>query len=342
MELPPPDVRTRFEATPTQAASLPRDRSLRRWLRGAVALALAGVVFAVDRSGVAVIVVLLVLVVPFERLVPRHRQSMRRPGLVTDIAYGVTGPALRIVTTAVGIVIGVASLAWLPGLLLRPLVLSLPVPARVLVGAVVLDALAYWLHRFSHEVAFLWRFHKVHHSSAQLDWVSGLRVLPLDGAFLAPPFVFLVAAGIPLRATGALAVLQLLVGLFLHANVRWRLRPLQRVVATPEFHHWHHANEPDALNHNYSALLPVWDIIFGTWFMPSARRPQRYGIDEPMPTGFVAQLRRPWQGLPRPGRLVADTVCHPVRTARVTRAALRRGAVQVAASIRRPTRSIHS
>jgi sterol desaturase/sphingolipid hydroxylase (fatty acid hydroxylase superfamily) len=341
MDLPPPDVRTRFVAPPN-VPSPPSPSPRRRWSRRAAAVAVAGGVFAFDRSGVAVVVLLLVLVVPIERLVPRHRQPMRRPGLVTDIAYGVTGPALRVLTSAVGIAIGVASLAWLPGLLLRPLVLALPLPARVALGAVVLDALTYWLHRFSHEVAFLWRFHKIHHSSAQLDWVSGLRVHPLDGAFVAPPFVFLVAAGVPLKATGVLAVLQLVVGLFLHANVRWRLRPLQRFVATPEFHHWHHANEPDALNHNYATFLPIWDIVFGTWFMPADRRPQRYGIDEAMPTGFVAQLRRPWQGLPRPGRLVVDAVRHPFRQARVTRAALRRGATQVMASIRRPTRSLHS
>jgi sterol desaturase/sphingolipid hydroxylase (fatty acid hydroxylase superfamily) len=294
-----------------------------------------------DKSGLAVIILLLVIVKPFERFFPRHRQRMRRVGLGTDIAYGLAGPALRLAQNVVGVAIGVVSLAWLPGLLVRPLVIRLPGPIQIVLGFVALDALTYWLHRFGHEVAFLWRFHKVHHSSPQLDWVSGLRVHPLDGAFLAPPLVFLVVAGVPLKATGVLAVLQLLIGLFLHANVRWRLRPLQRVVATPEFHHWHHANEPDALNHNYASFLPIWDLMFGTWFMPAGRRPERYGMDEPIPDGLVAQLRQPWQGLPRPRRLIADVMRHPIRTALITGRAVRRGLGQVSASIHRPAASVH-
>ena len=71
-----------------------------------------------------------------------------------------------------------------------------------------------------------------------------------------------------------LAVVQIVTGLFLHANVRWRWRPLHRVVITPEFHHWHHADEAVADNSNYSVFLPVWDILFGTYLMPADRRPR--------------------------------------------------------------------
>jgi hypothetical protein len=99
---------------------------------------------------------------------------------------------------------------------------------------------------------------------------------------------------------------QFVTGLFLHANVRWRWRPLHRIVITPEFHHWHHANEADARNTNYSVFLPLWDIVFGTYSMPNSKRPLRYGVSDPMPTTMLGQFHYPftgwhggWQQLPR-------------------------------------------
>ena len=147
----------------------------------------------------------------------------------------------------------------------------------------------------------LWRFHAVHHSTEHLDWISGFRNHPFDGAIVAPPFFFLLAAGFDATFTGALAVVQIVLGLFLHANVRWRLRPLHRLVITPEFHHWHHANEIDAHNSNYSVFLPLWDIVFGTYYMPRNKRPLRYGVGEPIPITMAGQFRCPFQNVRSPG-----------------------------------------
>ena len=256
-----------------------------RWVRRLIALALLGGAIVIDRAAVLVIPVLFVLIVPFEKLFPRHRQQLRRAGLGTDIAFGVAQPLLTPIGGIVGAIVGFVSLAWLPGLALRPLVLALPPGVRVLAGIVLFDFVTYWVHRWSHEVAFLWRFHSVHHSTEKLDWVSGLRGHPLDGALLAPPFLFLLAAGFSLEVAGALAAVQIVTGLFLHANVRWRWRALHRIVITPEFHHWHHVDEPAAHHTNYSVFLPIWDILFGTYFMPKSRRPAIYGVTPRLPVG---------------------------------------------------------
>ena len=132
----------------------------------------------------------------------------------------------------------------------------LPFWAQAGLGFLLLDLTIYWIHRMSHEVPFFWRFHAVHHSSIHLDWISGVRNHPFDGVFGAPAFAFLIGAGVSLEITGALAVIQLVTGLWAHLNVRWRLRPLHRVVLTPDFHHWHHANERDAHNTNYCRTAP--------------------------------------------------------------------------------------
>jgi sterol desaturase/sphingolipid hydroxylase (fatty acid hydroxylase superfamily) len=175
----------------------------------------------------------------------------------------------------------------------------------------------------------LWRFHSVHHSTRHLDWISGFRNHPLDGVLLAPPFAFLLAAGVGAGTSGVLLVVQIVTGLFLHANVRWRWRPLQKFVITPEFHHWHHANEPDALNRNYAALLPVWDLMFRTFHCPADRRPTVYGVAQPVPTGIIAQLRVPLAGLVSRLRGLR----HPRSAVRVLRHDLRRGRQQITAVV---------
>lgn len=292
----------------------PAPPTARRWLgwRSALAAAAVAAALVIDRSTIFVVALVFVVVVPFEKWFPRHRQQLRRPQVGTDIAFAVTSTIVSTAGLFVAVVVAALSLAWLPGLALRPVVGLLPGLVQMLLGVVLFDVVVYWAHRFAHEVPAGWRFHKVHHSTVHLDWVSGFRNHPFDGVLLAPAFVFLLAAGFSAELTGALVVIQIVTGLFLHANVRWRWKPLHKVLITPEFHHWHHSNERDAHCSNYSVLLPVWDIIFGTYFMPSDRRPQHYGIDDPVPDGMVAQLWKPVSDLPNPLWVVR----HPLRSVR--------------------------
>ena len=257
-------------------------------------LTLIAVALYISVEGIFVVLLLFVLVVPFEKLFPRHKgQKIRRPHLDTDIGYALASPLLGLLTGFVAIVVGILSLAWIPGLLLRPYVQQIPEEYMPMIGILLFDMLVYWTHRFYHEIPVLWKFHAIHHSTEHLDWASGFRGHPLDGTILAPAFVFLVSAGFSFELTGALAVAQLILGLFLHANVRWRLKWLHRLIITPEFHHWHHTNERDAIWTNYSTFLPIWDQLFGTYFMPKNRRPQTYGVNEEIPVGILRQLRYP-------------------------------------------------
>ena len=88
-------------------------------------------------------------------------------------------------------------------------------------------------HTDFNEIEILWKFHAIHHSTEHLDWASGFRGHPLDGTILAPAFVFLVKVSPEL--TGAFAIAQLLLGLFLHANVSWRLKWLQKLELLQSF-----------------------------------------------------------------------------------------------------------
>ena len=281
---------------PIAGARQPAPRTRRATVLVALAVVIAIASAFVGNEAVGAIAALFVISWPLERLFRRHPVPVRRLALRTDLAYAAAQPALQIVSLVVGLIIGLLSLAWIPGLLLRPFVTSLPPLAQVIGGFLLFDFLAYWTHRWAHTVPVFWRFHSVHHSTRHLDWVSGFRAHPLDGIFIAPIIVLFVAAGIDNRITGALAILQFLVGLGAHLNVRFRLRPLWPLVMTPEFHHWHHEVRHEAHNSNFSTFLPVWDMMFRTYRMPRDQRPQHYGIPGPMPNGIVQQLVFPLRG----------------------------------------------
>lgn len=271
-----------------------------RWIHivGLVVAMAGGLVFGLEAP--AGVVAVFVLVVPFEKLFRRHDQRLLRPGLRTDLTYALMGPVLNTVSVFVGVVVAFAAFPlWLPALLLRPFVVGQSGWTVTLAVFLLFDVLVYWTHRAGHEVGFLWRFHTTHHSSRRMDWISGVRTHPFDGFLAAVPIVFLLVAGFELELVGIFAVVQFITGLFAHANVRWRLRPLHRIVMTPEFHHWHHANHPESIHSNYAAFLPIWDILWGTYYMPSHRRPERYGVDEPVAMSFPGQMLHPFRAAVR-------------------------------------------
>ncbi len=82
-----------------------------------------------------------------------------------------------------------------------------------------------------------------------------------------------------------------LYAIFLHANVPWGFGPLRYVIATPVFHRWHHTNEGEGLDKNFSGAF-VWpDMVFGTFYMPKGSQPEAFGILGPHPKeDVVSQL----------------------------------------------------
>ena len=307
-----------------------------------LALVAAGIVlsFMIDSTIFTALFVLFLIVAPFEKLYPRQKgQRIRRPLVANDIGFALLGPLLNVAAIAALVLIGGLSLFWLPGLAARPLVGLIPAAALPFVAFLMFDFVGYWTHRWAHEVPFMWRFHSVHHSPEHMDWVSGFRIHPFDGVVIAPAFFFLLGAGIDAELAGIFAVFQIILGIFFHANVRVRWRWLDRLVANPEFHHWHHSSEDDAIGHNYGAALPWWDMTFGTFFMPrhaTGRRPSRYGISDPLPRNLIGQLTYPCRGW----RSHLWLWRHPVIALRTVLTAARNLLVDIKRSATRPTHSI--
>jgi sterol desaturase/sphingolipid hydroxylase (fatty acid hydroxylase superfamily) len=253
----------------------------------------AAVVFAlVLRGGAAIgIALLFVVFVPLEKLFAFRKQRVFRTGLLTDLTHILVNGAVTAVAVVALVVVAAIPVFWI-----RRFDLVGALPTGVAVGlAVALVAVGnYWGHRLTHQVPFLWRFHSVHHSIEQMDWVASGRLHPLDQAFTQAFTVFpLFLLGYGAGVFGGVAVFITLLALFQHANVRLRFPGVRWVINTPEWHHWHHAIDDDARDKNFG--LPVVDKIFGTAYLPKDRRPVGFGTRSPVPAdGYLRHLAYPF------------------------------------------------
>jgi sterol desaturase/sphingolipid hydroxylase (fatty acid hydroxylase superfamily) len=199
---------------------------------------------------------------------------------------------LGLLATAAAVVTAVH--LWVPAGL-GGAVRSQPVWLQVIEVIVLADLGFYAAHRLFHAVPWLWRFHAVHHSIDEMDWLAGYRVHPLD------QILTKTVSYLPLFVLGfsdaAMVVFVLIFrwqATWIHANTKLGLGPLRLVLATPHFHHWHHANAPEAIDKNFAGQLPLLDWLAGTLHLPSSM-PARYGTDMAVPTRYDRQMLFPFR-----------------------------------------------
>ena len=172
-----------------------------------------------------------------------------------------------------------------------------PFLAQLALGLVAYEFGHYWYHRMAHETDFLWRFHSVHHSSKRLYWMNATRFHVIDLVVLH------FCAQLPLILLGAPPAVIILTmmcagihGYLQHANVRFQPGFLNWVLSTPILHRYHHSLEVKKANHNYGNTLILWDIIFGSRYLPKdvPHNPDDIGINYPeYPGDYLRQLLVP-------------------------------------------------
>lgn len=164
----------------------------------------------------------------------------------------------------------------------------------------IADLVQYWTHRAYHEVPLLWRLHAVHHSVKSMDWLAGsrqhiLELLITRTLVLAPIYVL----GFSKQVIDAYIIVVGFQAVFNHANVSVRLGPLRYLIVTPNFHHWHHSQDDEAIDKNYAAHFAFLDYLFGTAVKSDREWPARYGVvGDYVPNGFWKQVKFPftWKG----------------------------------------------
>ena len=235
----------------------------------------------------------------FEKLRPLRRdQPVFRPEWQNDLTHFffnhlVVGFTLLVTNRVVHDLFG-----WAVSTTVQGWIQALPFVAQLFLVVLVADLVQYWAHRSYHEVPFLWRFHSVHHSAPHMDWLAGSRQSILELILtrimvLAPIFVL----GFGERVIGIYVIIVGFQAVFNHANVNVRLGPLRYVIVTPNFHHWHHSRDTEAIDKNYAAHFAFLDYLFGTAVTADRKWPARYGVvGDYVPLGFLKQQLFPFIG----------------------------------------------
>jgi sterol desaturase/sphingolipid hydroxylase (fatty acid hydroxylase superfamily) len=143
----------------------------------------------------------------------------------------------------------------------------------------VADFVFYWYHRAQHRFSFLWALHELHHADTELNATTSFRTFwleyPVQALVVSVPTLILL--GIDRTAAVIFPLVQTVILMFTHWNVRLRLGPLTPVFCGPQLHRIHHSRLPQHRDTNFSQVLPVFDVLFGTYCAP--------GRDEFPPTG---------------------------------------------------------
>jgi len=156
-------------------------------------------------------------------------------------------------------------------------------PLTWVTTAIFLDLGYYAFHRASHEVAFLWSVHQVHHSSQHFNLTTAFRQPILEGlAWLTHWFYLPLALAIPTPMMLVHTELNFLYQFWIHTELVGDLGVVGLVFNLPSHHRVHHGANRYCLDKNYGGFLSIWDRIFGTFQDEKPEEEIAYGlVDQP-------------------------------------------------------------
>lgn len=223
---------------------------------------------------------LLSMLILIERLFPLSREwGMTRASFLRDLKYlAVSG------VTIVAVRAGFGTLAlWFAerhqGLLAHSSVVT-----SVGIFLLVFEFLQYWFHRLSHEGSgalgrFLWHVHLAHHLPDRVYVVMHGVFHPVNALITAVLIQStMMLLGLSPEAAFAAILLIDLQTMISHFNVDIRAGVFNYLFIGTELHRYHHSASVDEAK-NYGTVIPLWDLIFGTFLYKPARHPARLGLD---------------------------------------------------------------
>ena len=253
------------------------------------------------------ILVLSAIFIPLELFLPkRAEQTKFHLEWRTDLVYFAVGHLL-VQFTAVAVKAPAESIFGGWGLAgTQSTVSSWPFLVQLFLAMLVADIFQYVAHRAFHSNRLLWRFHAVHHSIRAVDWLAGSRLHLVD-IFVTRAFsyipLYVLSFSVPVfYAYVAIVALQAVAA---HANIRTPFGPLKYLLVTPQYHHWHHSDDPQLYDKNFAIHFPLIDRLFGTYHLPGDEWPKTMGLgEERFPKGYLRQLVYPFRNDPKTAEVV--------------------------------------
>ena len=209
--------------------------------------------------------------------------------LLTFTSQFAAGPVVRLVATALANRVGTAVLSFPDH--------GLGVVAGFFAYFLLMELGEYWFHRAEHIFPWMWSLHSLHHADPEFDsTTAGIHhwLPPLLHTFMVSLPVGLLFK-VPASYVLLYSVLSYHVYL-MHSNLKLDFGRLSWLVTSPSYHRLHHSSVPEHYNRNYAFILPIWDVVFGSY------RPARPG-----------EWPKVGLGPDQEPRGVADLVCWPIR-----------------------------
>ncbi len=173
---------------------------------------------------------------------------------------------------------------------------NLPMVFQLLIFFVVLDFVQWFTHILLHKYAFLWKFHKVHHSVKEMGFAAHLRYHWMENVFYKPlkTFGVMILGGFEPEQAYIVHFLAIAIGHFNHSNIKITWGPLKYLFNNPVMHLYHHAYTlpKGTYGVNFGISLSLWDYIFRTNYIPEESGDIELGFkgDEEFPKGFFGQI----------------------------------------------------
>ena len=209
----------------------------------------------------------------------KGKDTVDNMDMISSLSSGIT----NVTKDVLGLSIGILSY----GFLLKHLALF-DIKNTLLtyvIGFIIIDFQAYWVHRWSHQINIFWNRHIIHHSSEEFNLACALRqsissVVNLFTFLLIPAAIL----GVPAQVIATIAPLHLFAQFWYHTRHIGKMGFLEKIIVTPSHHRVHHAINPEYLDKNLAAIFICWDKWFGTFQEELDDVPPVYGITRPAAT----------------------------------------------------------
>jgi sterol desaturase/sphingolipid hydroxylase (fatty acid hydroxylase superfamily) len=238
-----------------------------------------------------------IIFIPIELFLPkREHQTKFHEEWRTDLIYfiishlliQVSGVLIKLPAELIFSKIGLTSLQlWIQNIWFVP---------QLFLALFISDLFQWTAHYFFHKIPYLWRFHSVHHSIKEIDWLAGSRIHFVDLIGVrAFSFLPLYILGFSPTVFTTYLIIVSFQAVLAHSNTRINFGIFRYLIVTPQYHHWHHSDNPKAFNKNFAIHFPFIDMILGTYFPIGKSWPESTGLGNvKFPKGFLRQFVFPF------------------------------------------------